>query len=71
MVIVSPHLAVLTVAIFLVAAPAALANHSSKARKHPKPASVSASVCCNAPDPGASFLSSASHSYWKQFRPAP
>jgi hypothetical protein len=51
-------------------APAALAKHSSKAHKHPKPTSVSASVCCNAPD-GRDFLSSAPQSYWKQFRPMP
>ena len=69
--IVSPHLAVLTVAMFLVAAPAALAHHSSKARKHHKLTSVSTSACCNAPDPGASFLSAAPHSYWKQFRSMP
>jgi|HubBroStandDraft_1064217.scaffolds.fasta_scaffold336985_2 hypothetical protein len=70
MVIVSSRLAVLTVAISLMVAPAALANHSSKARKHPKPTRVSASVCCNAPD-GRDFLSSAPQSYWKQFRPMP
>ena len=65
MVIVSPHRALLAAFIFLVAAPAALADPpaSSKARKHRPPAIV----LQNAPEPGASFLSSAPRSYWKQF----
>ena len=55
MVIVSSRLAVLTVAISLMVAPAALANHSSKARKHHKLTSVSTSACCNALTPERVF----------------
>jgi hypothetical protein len=66
MAIVSLRRAALALLIFWIAVPAALADHSSKARKHPKPASVSASDCCNAPD-GRDFLAYAPRSYWRQF----
>ena len=73
MVIVSLRLAVLTTAMFLVAAPAALADHSSKTHKHHRHhalANMSAPVWSNAPD-GRDFLSSAPESYWNQVRPTP
>ncbi len=66
MAIVSPHRATLAVLIFLIATPAALADHSSKARKHPKPAIASTAPLSNAPD-GRDFLAYAPRSYWRQF----
>ena len=60
MAIISPHRAVLALVIFLVAAPAALAD---------PPGGYTAS-CCNAPD-SRDFLSSAPRSYWGQFDQPP
>jgi hypothetical protein len=71
MAIVSPNRAVLAVVIFLMAAPAALADASGgyTVPNHPTPAITG--PCCDPPDPGASFLSSTPRSYWKQFDQPP
>jgi len=65
MAIVSPHRAALAVLIFLIAAPAALADPA--VGYTPPKHRATAVVLQNAPDPCASFLSSAPRSYWKQF----
>jgi hypothetical protein len=74
MAIIAPHRAALAVVIFLMAAPAALADppgYSPKAPQQAAPqqaAPENTSTCCNPPEPGRGFLSSAPRSYWKQFR---
>lgn len=64
--------AVLAAVIFRMAAPAALADppgdpFTAPQQAAPETASTPAQPpCCNAPDPGASFLSSAPPAYWRQ-----
>src|ERR1700730_6622777 len=62
--IVLPHRAVLAVMLLLMATPAALAAPPGRytGPQHPTPAITG--PCCNPPDPGAGFLSSAPSSYW-------